>query len=712
MKKQSVIGFMLVALTACGGKDKAPAAQGAAQAPAAAATPQPVQPAAGAEAPKAPEAAPAAAPRGTGAPVPAPTDAAKAPEAPPAVAKAEAPPAVAPAVPAVAAPTPSQPMVAGSTLVVPAPAKGPADAKVTIIEISDFECPFCSRGKETVDKVAKDWPNDVKVVFKHNPLSFHQRAMPAALASMAAHKQGKFWEMHDKMFANAKALQDADLDKYATELGLDMAKFKADMADPGLRLQIENDQKAAVALGQGGTPAFFINGKVLSGAQPYDEFKKIVEAEIVEADKVIASGKTVADVHKTRVEANLAAQAGAYFASLIDGKAAPKPKRPVDPTVWKAEVAGTEPLKGKADALVTVVIWSDFQCPFCTKVNPTLKQLNEKYPNDVRIVWKNNALPFHNRAMPAAEAALAAHEQGKFWEMHDKLFENQRALEDADLEKYAGEVAGLDAAKWKESWKSGKHKATIDAEMEQASKVNARGTPNFFVNGRNLRGAVPFEDFDALVTEELDKAKKLVEAGTPAADVYKKIVETGKTFEPLDPTVHTFTYDGRPFTGAANGDIVISVYSDFQCPFCARIAPTVHELAKDPELKDRVKVVFKHFPLSFHKEGMPAAVASMAANEQGKFWEMHDKLFAGLKETNAENHKKWAGEIGLDMAKYDAFLAAKTGQPAIDADMEEARKAGLRGTPTIFINGRKFEAMGGYSAQAFKQVINKYFPKP
>lgn len=183
---------------------------------------------------------------------------------------------------------------------------------------------------------------------------------------MAAHRQGKFWEMHDKLFANMRALTQDNFDKWAGEIGLDAAKFKADMADPKLKAQILNEQAAAVALGQGGTPAFLINGKALSGAQPFAKFKEVIDAELAEANKL--AGKPLAEVHTTRVKANLGPKAGIYFDSLIGGKPAPKapPKqarkpRPVPKDVWKATVAGHEPVKGPNDALVTIVEISEFQ---------------------------------------------------------------------------------------------------------------------------------------------------------------------------------------------------------------------------------------------------------------------------------------------------------------------------------------------------------------
>ena len=107
------------------------------------------------------------------------------------------------------------------------PMKGPADAKVTIVEFSDFQCPFCSRVVPTVDKIMKDYPKQVRLFFRHNPLPFHNNAPLAAEAAVAAEAQGKFWEMHDKMFANQQALDRAGLEKDAQEIGLDMNKFKS-----------------------------------------------------------------------------------------------------------------------------------------------------------------------------------------------------------------------------------------------------------------------------------------------------------------------------------------------------------------------------------------------------------------------------------------------------------------------------------------------------
>lgn len=157
------------------------------------------------------------------------------------------------------------------------PAKGPANAKITIIEFSDFQCPFCKRGKDAMDQLLKDYPNDVRVVFKNLPLPFHDQAVPAAKAALAAGKQGKYWEMHDAMFDNQSALKPAFYTEQAQKLGLDMTKFKADMESPDIAEQIKKDKELAEKHGISGTPGFFVNGIAVRGAYPVQHFKMIID---------------------------------------------------------------------------------------------------------------------------------------------------------------------------------------------------------------------------------------------------------------------------------------------------------------------------------------------------------------------------------------------------------------------------------------------------
>jgi protein-disulfide isomerase len=378
-----------------------------------------------------------------------------------------------------------------------APSFGPKDAKVTIVEWSDFECPFCSRVGPTLKQIKETYPKDVRVLFRHQPLSFHPNAKGAAEASMAAHEQGKFWEFHDKLFANQKALDRASLEKYAQELGLNMNQFKAALDSGKFRAKVEADASAGAAVGANGTPTFFVNGREFVGAQPFEAFKKIIEEEKARADKLLASGTKQADLYAKLIEEGVKSNAA--------------PQAQAEAPVQNIEV-GNAPARGPKNAPITIVAYSDFECPFCGRVLPTLKQIEDEYKGKVRVAFKNQPLPFHANAKPAAAAALAANEQGKFWEYHDKLFANQRALDRASLEKYAQEL-GLNMGQFKAALDSGKYDAQVAADMAEATRVGVNGTPTFFINGRSLVGAQPVEAFKRVIDEELSKKK-----GTVAAD--------------------------------------------------------------------------------------------------------------------------------------------------------------------------------------------------
>lgn len=164
-----------------------------------------------------------------------------------------------------------------------------------------------------------------------------------------------------------------------------------------------------------------------------------------------------------------------------------------------------DPMYGPADAPVTIVEFSDYQCPFCSRAEQqSVKQVKDVYKDKVRVVFRDFPLSFHRNAQKAHEAAGCADEQGKFWALHDKLFENQNALEPDNLVKYAGEV-GLDTAKFKECLDSGKRKAEVDKDAADGRAVGVSGTPAFFINGRFLNGAQPFENFAKLIDEELTR---------------------------------------------------------------------------------------------------------------------------------------------------------------------------------------------------------------
>lgn len=209
-------------------------------------------------------------------------------------------------------------------------------------------------------------------------------------------------------------------------------------------------------------------------------------------------------------------------------KAAPKRANRPDPGATYKVAVGDAYVKGPDDALVTIVEWSDFQCPFCNRVNPTMAKIREAYGDQVRVAFKHNPLPMHNRAMAAALAAEAAGKQGKFWEMHDKLFANGRGLTDENIAAWAAEM-GLDLEQFEADRKDKALEKKVLAQQAEGIQLGARGTPSFFVNGRYTAGAKSFEDFKALIDEELAEAQKIAASGVPAKEVYGRVIKSGRT---------------------------------------------------------------------------------------------------------------------------------------------------------------------------------------
>ena len=180
-----------------------------------------------------------------------------------------------------------------------APIRGAKNALVTIAMYSDFQCPFCKRVEPTVDRVLKAYAGKVRVAWRNLPLSFHDRAMPAALAAMAAGKQGKFWEMHARLFGDSPSLSDEALQAHAQALKLNMKRWRKDLADKTLEAGVSAESASAAKLGVLGTPVFFINGKILRGAQPYEVFKTLIDAELIQARTLVKQGTPAAKVYET-----------------------------------------------------------------------------------------------------------------------------------------------------------------------------------------------------------------------------------------------------------------------------------------------------------------------------------------------------------------------------------------------------------------------------
>jgi protein-disulfide isomerase len=393
-----------------------------------------------------------------------------------------------------------------------AAAKGPDNARLSLVVFSEFECPFCKKFAQSSDHLIEKFPDDLRLVFMNFPLhnecnsalsrSFHKRACIGANAAMAANMQGKFWEMHDWLFANQKTYNVDSIVSFAESKGMDGAAIREAVETNKYKDLFEGQAKQLLPTGSRGTPTAFINGQKVENAR-WDNLPMITSfiEELLDPEK--AKGEAPEAVVAPAVsepgalpEARVVLEDGTLLTERLDNlkerleKLALRPRRPQprqpkkpDPNkVYSFKVAGS-PAAGPESAPVTMVVFSEFLCPHCAKVTDEIEKLREKFPDKIKVVFKGLPNRGHNFSLEAHEAAMAAQAQGKFWEMHDKIFENRKNISPDQLKKLAQDM-GLDMEKYNEAITKHEHRQKIVDDLAEADKASVASTPTVFINGK------------------------------------------------------------------------------------------------------------------------------------------------------------------------------------------------------------------------------------
>jgi protein-disulfide isomerase len=347
--------------------------------------------------------------------------------------------------------------------------RGSSPAPITILVFSDFESFPCARSADVLSGILAQ-TRDVRLIFKHAPAASNPNALLAHEAALAAGAQGKFWEMHDTLFANQTKLTRADLLSYARALNLDLSAFQQALDTHTYRPIVERDLAEAKGLGVTATPTFFVNGRRLVGPQGYASLGAVIETLLAGIPP------------SQRVPEEIVASGPAQAISL-----------------------DRAPTRGPAAAPVSLVEFSDFECPYCAETAPVVQQLLAAYPTQVRFAFKHYPLPMHKESPLAHEAALAAGGQGKFWEMYDLLFGGQDKLTRDDLVAKARQL-NLDVPRFTSDLDSRRFKPLVDADRQEGNRLGVDGTPFFFINGHAISGGVGLADFKKLIEAALEEA--------------------------------------------------------------------------------------------------------------------------------------------------------------------------------------------------------------
>jgi protein-disulfide isomerase len=612
-----------------------------------------------------------------------------------------------------------------------APFTGPKNAAVSIVVFEDFECPYCKKATDMVAKVTAKFPKETRFVLMNFPLARHKGAQVAAEAGIEAMAQGKFGSLKTKMFANARKITKENIVKWGAELGMDGTKLKAALDSKKHEKAIKRQLMAGRRLGIRGTPTILVNGRKFNmrgkPAQLEASLVAMVKEELsIIKKRRIPAARAYATLTRGGVR-NLAALAAPKGNKKGRGKkrAKPRTRKVVDPNVvYKVERDFTkEAWKGSKKPLVTILEFSDYQCPYCGRGEATMKEVLAKYKDDVQVVFMHNPLRFHKMAKPASNAAIEVMKQkglAAFWKFHDHIFANRKGINPANLEKWAIELAKVDVPKFKKAMESKAHEAAITDQMKFGAKFGVRGTPAFFVNGYFVSGARPFKSFKVIIDREIAKAKKVIAAGQATRNnYYTFIMKTAapkvKHIEQKIParkkrpprprldTTKTYKIDinGLPFFGDPNAPVVMAIGFDVQCPYCSKIMAIIAKLM-DGEgdfkgYKTGLKVVLLHYPLPFHKDAQLAHEAMQEVfNQKGpaalyKFVKLLGVNSRKLPRTVLDKH---AQAVGVDMAKFKIALDKNTHKDMVKKTALAARTIGVMGTPAVYLNGKSVRGRG------------------
>lgn len=398
-------------------------------------------------------------------------------------------------------PTNNQQQAAPQPAAIPTPATvifadhagvlGSEEAPVTIFEFTDYQCPFCQRhSQETMPQLLEQLINTgrVRYILKDFPLdSIHPEARQASVAARCAGEQNLYWEMHDALFANQQQWSglgtgaNAIFTNLAISVGASSSDFEQCLSSGRYDQIVEDNLQEGARLGVRGTPAFFINGFPVNGAQPYELFEYAV---------ALAEEGTLADAYKPKEQPQ-------------------QPQQPQGPVKVNTETAVFT--LGDPNAPVEIVEYTDFQCPFCQRhFLQTFPQIKAQYidTGKVRYIFKDLPLTtIHPQAFLAAEAARCAADQEAYPEMHSLLFTNQnewngRSDADTIFTTYATEL-GLDSDTFATCLADRVHETAVQADLNEAISFGIGGTPAFFINGNFVNGAQPFNVFSEIIDKML-----------------------------------------------------------------------------------------------------------------------------------------------------------------------------------------------------------------
>jgi protein-disulfide isomerase len=389
------------------------------------------------------------------------------------------------------------------------------------------------------------------------------------------------------------------------------------------------------------------------------------------------------------------------------------------------------PYVGLKKAPVTIVIFSDFKCPWSKRANKIMRSVKKTFSWDVRYVFMNFPLKRHSGAQIAAEAGLEAMAQGKFAEFKDKIFSNQKSINTKNILKWGGEI-GMNIPRLKKALRNRTYQKKVNKQKKIARSIGIRGTPTVIINGRQLTVRGSFSEIEInmknMVREEIGIIKK---RNIPRSKAYALLTQNGlnnlkaltarinkdgnskkpRMRKVVDPNVVyniLWDFSNEPQKGAKRPLVTIVKFIDFQCPYCARANRVMNKILKF--YKKDVRIIYIHNPLKYHKMAMPAAISLLEVMRQKGlskgYWKLHNHIMENRHELSIDSLVKWAGNMArADSHKVRKAINFKFHENHVKTGMKLGKLFGVHGVPAFFVNG--YYVSGARSLASFKLIINR-----
>lgn len=385
---------------------------------------------------------------------------------------------------------------------------------------------------------------------------------------------------------------------------------------------------------------------------------------------------------------------------------------------YRVDLDPDEHALGGAEPLVTIVVFSDYACPPCARTWKVLGHLVEDYGDQIRVVFRTLSQPGMTDAERAAEGALAAGAQGKFWPMHERLYAEMR-FDRAALKEHA-EALGLDVPRFLDDLDAGVFVGTRMRHRRQALGLGIYFSPVALVNGVPVVGFRDEATWHALLDEEVLLAQGRVRGGVARKDLYTDLMEEAVTapivvdaetdaqrrvlverFKAAEGPPARSAEEGKryavdagdaPTVGPADAPLLLVAFMDYECPFCRRAQEGIEELRR--RYPDDLRVAYRHLPLAIHSSADSAARAAIAADRQSHFWAYSGRLFASPR-LGRQTYAQLARDLGLDERRFLTDLDSSEVAEVVRRDLVSARRLGLDATPAIFLNGRYVSGFRG-----------------